>query len=588
MLYLVGDSNTAKSFVLIDAKSQHYYKSNLQTTWKSLDAWMYPMTVENLTKLYDLKEQVDKGLEVLFLPMESYITGQAKYLALEKFRKYYLYKTWEGVPNLSYLDQFITLWVSQGGCTHEVLQKFLKSLSEKLDTSSFDPYEYVNTVSEVSSSSKRSTWKENPTEMLEFQRTRKLKSLRNSLQNLVSKRLAQQEFKKQKRILDEQNRVLEKQKKREARYQRKSNLGLRSTIESKLNKLADYTIRKNRDLDTAVFTNIQGDLISVKALLLEEFGSNYLNIPFITHELLIEGKVIGGLLTLNLTELPRTKIAEFVYSYYKMYNSAFKYSRFPFEDLKDSKFKRLQTVFDFKCDFDHFKAEGLFFKLGLTYKSSPFALWDDNSKRYETSVFRTLGMGIGRELSKTEVYNSVSYWFEEHTDTVDSVKYKERQWLNREVIDSVIPQVNTNIVYVCYLPDSQVIKVGRTENWVSRRGVYTRSSGINPKTNGRMRLCYFWETFKTGDSVIDKYIMFCAEDHLKRLASENMVLVEGKEYFEGFDINDFVSLTKEYFSSIDLQTLLQIRNLSKLKQFAQKEQYDTERLIVKLRQLANI
>lgn len=588
MLYLVGDSNTAKSFVLIDAKSQHYYKSNLQTTWKSLDAWLYPMTVENLTKLYDLKRQVEVGLEVLFLPIEPYVTGQAKYLSLEKFRKHYVHKLWVGVPSLNCLDPFITSWVSQGGCNHEVLQEFLKSLTEKLDTNSFDPYKYENRISEKSSQVSKPSWKENPNEMLEFQRTRKLKSLRNSLQNLVLKRLAQQDFKKQKRLLEEQNRIAEKQKQREARYQRKSEVGLRLIIQRKLSKLGNYVIRKTRDLETAVFTNIQGDLVSVKEFLLEEFGSNYLNIPFIAHEILIEGNVVGGLLTLNLTELTRTKIAEFVYTHYEMYNSAFKYSRFPFEDLKDSKFKRLHTVFDFKCDFDHFKAEGLFFKLGLTDKSSPFAIWDDESKRYETSVFRTLGMGIGRELTKTEVYNSVSYWFERHTDTVTSVKYKERQWLNREVIESEIPKNNTNIVYVCYLPDSQVIKVGRTENWVSRRGVYTRSSGSNPKTNGRMRLCYFWETIKTGDSVIDKYIMFCAEDHLKRLANQHMTLVEGKEYFEGCDINEYVSLVKDYFSKIDLETLLRIRSLSKLKQFAQNEQYNTELLIVKLRQLANL
>lgn len=217
MLYLVGDSNTAKSFVLIDAKSQHYYKSNLQTSWKSLDAWLYPMTVENLTKLYDLKRQVETGLEVLFLPIEPYVTGQAKYLSLEKFRKHYLYKTWEGVPSLNYLDPFLTSWVSQGGCEHDVLQKFLKSLSEKLDTNSFDPYEYENTQSKSHLSHDRSKWKENPTEMIEFQRTRKLKSLRNSLQNLVLKRLAHIEFKKQKRIVDEQNRILERQKKKEAR-----------------------------------------------------------------------------------------------------------------------------------------------------------------------------------------------------------------------------------------------------------------------------------------------------------------------------------------------------------------------------------
>ena len=590
MLYLVGDSSKAKSFVLIDAKSQHYYTSKLVTTWKSLDAFLYPMTMYNLNKLYNLKKQVEVGLEVLFLPLEPYVTGQAKYLALEKFRKHYVSKPWEGVPSFVFFDKFVDLWVSQGGCNHEDLQNFLKQAYVKLDSNSFDPYKYETRRTEKPSQSKISTKSKDSKVMEEFQKTRQLRRLRNSLKNLASKRLAHFEFERQK-ILDEESLAREKEEKlkiRKARCQRKSKCGLRSVIELQLSKLDNYVIRKNRDLETAVFTNIKGELISVKDFLLKEFGSNYLNIPFIAHEILIEGNAIGGLLTLNLTELTRAKIADFIYNHYEVYNSAFKYSRFPFEDLKDSKFKRLQTVFDFKCDFDYFKAEGLFFKLGLTDKSSPFAIWDDESKRYETSVFRTLGMGIGRELTKTEVYNSVSYWFEEHADTVDSIKYKERQWLKRDVIESSVPNINTNIVYVCYLPESGVIKVGRTENWVSRRGVYTRSSGNNPKTNGRMRLCYFWETFKTGDSVVDKYIMFCAEDHLKRLARSKMTLVEGKEYFEGYDINDFVTLVKDYFSKIDLESLLQIRSLSKLKQFAQKERYNTEHLIVELRRLAKL
>ena len=586
MLYLVGDSNTAKSFVLIDAKSQHYYKANLQTTWKSLDACMYSLTPYNLNKIYKLREQVELGLEVLFLPIEPYVTGQAKYLSLEKFRKHYVYKPWEGVPNLSFLDKFLDLWVSEGGCNHADLQEMIKRTYTKLDSNSFDPYEFENTLSKTSSSSKPPNWKENPTEMLEFQRARKLKSLRNSLQTLVLKRLAQQEFKKQKRSLEEQNRIAEKQKKREARYQRKSEVGLRSIIQRKMSRLDKYTIQKNRDLETAVFTNIQGELIFVKDFLLKEFGSNYLNIPFITHEIVIGGMVVGGQLTLNLTGLSHTKIADFVYNTEFEYNTAFRHSNFVFSDLKDSEFKRLQTKFDYRCYFDWFRDTGLFFTLGLNSYFEPFVEWNSNRSRYETKVYQHIG--VGRELTYTSIYNSVSYWFEEHTDTVDSVKYKERQWLNREVIESEIPQINTNIIYVCYLPESQVIKVGRTENWASRRGVYTRSSGNNPKTNGRMRLCYFWETIKTGDSVVDKYIMFCAEDHLKCLANEKMNLVEGKEYFEGFDINDFVTLVKDYFSNIDLETLLQIRSLSKLKQFAQNEQYDTERLIVKLRQLAKL
>lgn len=585
MLYLVGDSNTAKSFVLIDAKSQHYYKSNLQTTWKSLDAWLYPMTVENLNKIYSLKKQVEVGLEVLFLPIEPYITGQAKYLGLEKFRKHYVYRPWEGVPSFIFLDKFIDLWVSQGGCNHEELQNFLKQSYVKLDSNSFDPYKYENC--KVS----KPTHSNVPTKsdvMEDFQRTCQLKLLRNGLKNLVSKRTTQVELEIQKLSEKEDKiRKLEKEvETRKLRYQRKSECGLRSIIEQKLSQLRTYTVRKNRDIETAVFTNIKGEVVSVKDFLLSEFGSSYLNVPFTTHEILVGERVVGGLLTLNLTELSRTKITDFVYYYHNMYLYTFKYERFSFKDLKDSEFKRLQTLFDFRCEFDHFKDSGLFFKLGLVNNYNPFAKWDDTAERYENPVFTICK--LSRELTKTDIYFSVSYWFERHTDTVTSVKYKERQWLNREVMESEIPKNNTNIVYVCYLPDSQVIKVGRTENWVSRRGVYTRSSGSNPKTNGRMRLCYFWETIKTGDSVIDKYIMFCAEDHLKRLANQHMTLVEGKEYFEGCDINEYVSLVKDYFSKIDLETLLRIRSLSKLKQFAQNEQYNTELLIVKLRQLANL
>lgn len=585
MLYLVGDSNTAKSFVLIDAKSQHYFKSNLETTWKSLDACMYSMTVENLNKIYSLKKQVEVGLEVLFLPIEPYVTGQAKYLGLEKFRKYYVYRPWEGVPSFIFLDKFIDLWVSQGGCNHEELQNFLKQSYVKLDSNSFDPYEYENCKVSKPTHSKVPTKSD---VMEDFQRTRQLNLLRNGLKNLVSKRTTQVELEIQKLSEKEDKiRKLEKEvETRKLRYQRKAEIGLRSVIDHKLSTLNTYTIRKNRDIETAVFTNIKGEVVFVKDFLLSEFGSSYLNVPFTTHEILVGDRVIGGLLTLNLTELSRTKITEFVYHYHNMYLYTFKYERFLFKDLKDSEFKRLQTIFDFRCDFDHFRDNGLFFKLGLVNNHNPFAKWDKTSKRYENPVFTICE--LSRELTKTDIYFSVSYWFEKHTDTVTSLKYKERQWLNREVIDSVVPQNNTNLIYVCYLPESQVIKVGRTENWVSRRGVYTRSSGANPKTNGRMRLCYFWETFKTGDSVIDKYIMFCAEDHLKRLAKEKMVLVEGKEYFEGFDINEFVALTKEYFSNIDLQTLLQIRSLSKLKHFAQNERYNTECLIAELRRLANI
>ena len=588
MLYLVGDSKTAKSFVLIDAKSQHYYKSNLQTTWKSLDACMYSMTVENLNKLYNLKRLIEQGLEVLFLPIEPYVTGQAKYLSLEKFKKHYVNKQWEGVPNFVFLDKFINLWVSQGGCNHEDLQNFLKQSYVKLDSNSFDHYEYENRKykTEKRTNLPKSIKPIEFTVMEDFQRTRQLKMLRNGLKNLVSERLAQFEFNRQKRLEKEDKIKKLEQEKKQLRYQRKSERGLHSVIERKISELNTYTIRKNRDIETAVFSNTQGKVISVKEFLLSEFGSNYLNLPFITHEIVIGDKVVGGKLTLNVTELTKTKLTDFVYKQQELYTYGFKHLKFSFQELKDSEFKRLLTMFDFRCDFSCLRDDGLFIRLGLAYDISPFVNWDETFKQYyvwDTKVIQNVG-----ELNRKGLYDLISDWFDRHKGIVNSTQYKEHQWLNREVIESEVPKNNTNLVYVCYLPNSQVIKVGRTENWLSRKGVYTHSSGSNPKTNGRMRLCYFWETLKIGDSVVDKYIMFCAEDHLKRLASSKMTLVEGKEYFEGCDINEFVTLVKDYFSKIDLESLLQIRSLSKLKQFAQNEQYDTERLIDELRRLANI
>lgn len=571
---------------MIDAKSQHYYKSNLETTWKSLDACMYSMTVKNLNKLYTLKEQVEKGLEVLFLPIEPYVTGQDKYLGLEKFRKHYVYRNWEGVPSFIFLDKFLDLWVSQGGCTHDDLQNFLKQSYVKLDSNSFDPYEYENRKSEKRQNSSDSVSSKESTVMKGFQRTRQLKLLRNGLKNLVSERLAYSEFNRQKSLEKEDKIKKLEQERKQLRYQRKSERGLHSVIERKISELNTYIIRKNRDIETAVFSNTQGKVISVKEFLLSEFGSNYLNLPFLTHEIVVGDKVVGGKLTLNVTELTKTKLTDFVYKQQELYTYAFKHLKFSFKELKDSEFKRLLTMFDFRCDFSCLRDDGLFIRLGLAYNISPFVNWDETFKRYyvwDTKVIQNVG-----ELNRKDLYDLISDWFDRHKGIVNSTQYKERQWLNREVIESEVPKNNTNLVYVCYLPESQVIKVGRTENWVSRRGVYTRSSGNNLKTNGKMRLCYFWETFKIGDSVVDKYIMFCAEDHLKRLASSRMTLVEGKEYFEGCDINDFVTLVKEYFSKIELETLLQIRSLSKLKQFAQNEEYDTERLIVKLRQLANL
>lgn len=141
-----------------------------------------------------------------------------------------MYRPWEGVPSFIFLDKFIDLWVSQGGCNHEELQNFLKQSYVKLDSNSFDPYKYENC--EVS----KPTHSNVPTKsdvMEDFQRTCQLKLLRNGLKNLVSKRTTQVELEIQKLSeKEDKTRKLEKEvETRKSRYQRKSECGLRSIIE---------------------------------------------------------------------------------------------------------------------------------------------------------------------------------------------------------------------------------------------------------------------------------------------------------------------------------------------------------------------
>ena len=189
------------------------------------------------------------------------------------------------------------------------------------------------------------------------------------------------------------------------------------------------------------------------------------------------------------------------------------------------------------------------------------------------------------KLYKTNTRSAIQEWKSSHQRVVERVKYGESNWLHRDLSEIVTPQPDTKIIYVCYLPETGVIKVGRTRNWGSRKGIYSRFKGDSKLTSGIMRLCYYWNVISTGDEVVDRFLMYCAEDHLKLLASSRMKLVEGNEFFRWDELNEFIREVRSHFESLSISSLISIRNKSKIKRFCKGESYDYYRLMQRLQEL---
>ena len=180
---------------------------------------------------------------------------------------------------------------------------------------------------------------------------------------------------------------------------------------------------------------------------------------------------------------------------------------------------------------------------------------------------------------KRRLHEYIHPWKQKYSHLTERIIHKEQNWWNVDKLPFIEPKPNTNLLYVTYIPHSEIIKVGRTQNWVSRKNTYRRNNGPTPETTGDMRLCYCYETPTTGDIVLDKWILYCAEDHLKQLAHNYMTLVAGQEFFKGYPVQDFCILVKNYFQNKSIKEIVAIRNTSDILQYALQNKYDSQRLI---------
>ena len=272
--------------------------------------------------------------------------------------------------------------------------------------------------------------------------------------------------------------------------------------------------------------------------------------------------------------------SEYCYYLYKETNHSYK-------DAIPLKYAPL-TLLDFTNRLVY-KDRGIFLEMGLIRVNGGERSFANLPNQESKFTFYGSPIGLStvnkNKPTKSLTRYAIQDWKSKHERLVERAKYGESEWLHRDLSEIVTPQPNTKIIYVCYLPETGVIKVGRTRNWGSRKGVYSRFKGDSKLTSGIMRLCYYWNVISTGDEVVDRFLMYCAEDHLKLLANHRMHVVEGKEFFKGYDLNDFIREVRSYFESLSVSRLISIRDTSKIKRFCSGESYDYERLMQRLQEL---
>lgn len=355
-------------------------------------------------------------------------------------------------------------------------------------------------------------------------------------------------------------------------------------------------------VDGTYFSGFDGSPYKLSNFLTKYFGSEYWNLPTKGLRLDYNGKFYAGSVSIDVTGLSTSVL---VNGYHAMREDWAKVSYRSIENkIKDCYSISRNTVFSFTngiplkytpltlLNFQNdlkFTDEGIFLEVGLVKPLSDINGAFINFAwigMYANDLVESMGTSYSKFIPyKKDTRYAIQEWKSTHQKVVERAKYGESEWLHRDLSEIVIPQPNTKIIYVCYLPETGVIKVGRTRNWGSRKGVYSRFKGDSELTSGVMRLCYYWNVISTGDEVVDRFLMYCAEDHLKLLANHRMRVVEGKEFFKGYDLNEFIREVRAYFESLSVSRLISIRGTSKIKRFCSGESYDYARLMQRLQEL---
>ena len=563
MVYFVGDVEDAKAFMLMKYGTNHFYDRSFKLVANKKLATLYPYNGKNLHNTVKLSDDFLEDLVILLVPFTN-VASMKKEQGSKLNNLLESYKDWQNLD--SYQASLVINRLLSSTNKEVKVNSDLLNLQKQLSGYANDYHCVLSTICE----------------------NRKEKKI-----------IEEKDYLSKVPLLDsvsiQKPKPKEKTKSKKEFVQQCNYAELCSLVKDSKN------YKQITSVEDAYFSDFDASPCNLSDFLTKYFGSEYWNLPVTGYQIEYNGKFFAGYVSINVTSLSTSVL---VNGYHSMredwrvvdYNSVEKKLKYCYDSYKDTEYSFKDSI-----PLNHTPLTLLDFSNRLVYKDSGIFLEmglirvKDDGRSFARLAVKGKYRGYIEpviiddrqkdKLYKTNTRSAIQEWKSSHQRVVERAKYGESNWLHRDLSEIVTPQPDTKIIYVCYLPETAIIKVGRTRNWGSRKGVYSRCKGDSKLTSGIMRLCYYWNVISIGDEVVDRFLMYCAEDHIKRLANSRMKRVVGKEFFKGTDLNEFIREVRDYFESLSVPDLISIRNTSKIKRFCKSGAYDYDRLMQRLQEL---
>lgn len=312
-------------------------------------------------------------------------------------------------------------------------------------------------------------------------------------------------------------------------------------------------------------------------MLINSIGTNLINIKFEKTTFKNDNVTKAAQYKLNINSLPTNKIIK-LYEY--LDNLLYNY----YVDLPDYYLQKDILI----NKEEHIKlTHSPKLRLQLTDTSINIIIgWFENNPLIEnlkTSPYDELNVNHNYELSDIcSIQHDIKKWRAEYYNR----EYFNRFYHSKIEFEGDFIKEDTCMIYISNFDEDNIIKVGRSENWMHRKSQYYYDSEIKYE----MLLAWYMYVPEHEDIEITKYIMYCMEDELKRIANKHFEPHKGKEYFVGTskeDTDNFIKEVNDKMKKLTIKEILNFRPESKIIQYAGNKNRNYDKVVEILTDLRN-
>lgn len=312
-------------------------------------------------------------------------------------------------------------------------------------------------------------------------------------------------------------------------------------------------------------------------MLINSIGTNLINIKFEKTTFKNDNITKAAQYKLNVNSLPTNKIVK-LYEYldtllYEYYNDLPDY--YLQKDILINKEEHIKLTHSPRI------------YLQLTDTSINIIIgWFENKPLIESlksSPYDELNVNHNYELSDIySIQHDIKKWRAEYYNR----EYFNRFYHSKVEFEGDFIKEDTCMIYISNFDEDNIIKVGRSENWMHRKSQYYYDSEIKYE----MLLAWYMYVPEHEDVEITKYIMYCMEDELKRIANKHFKPHKGKEYFVGTskeDTDNFIKEVNDKMKNLTIKEILNFRPESKILQYAGNKNRNYDKVVEILTDLRN-